>query len=724
MGIVPTGTGLMPSEDVFSADKVAPSLEGYQIPLDEYGNPDESYLFDENHEKREPSERFGLNEAQVQELYRRAKKAIDDASMHWEPIYRDMEDDFRVYAAKDMWSNEAKAARAGRPQLSFPILKKFVKRTVGDTMRNPPGVKLSPRDDDDFFKAEIGNGLIRYIEDSCGAKYSYTHGFNCSVIGGLGWLKGSFSSKDRKILIKRVEDPLFYMLDPESQELDGSDAMFVVSNCKKTKNKHVTECYEYWWKERKDENSPWEVYWCLFEGMRIVDYGHFPGEIIPIFPIFGEVIRYRDEHIVKGIVRDLKDAQDSYNYLKSQEIEVIALTPKAPIIAEEGTIPKEYLPDWNNCTKNPTKVLFYRNKNLEGETTPNKPEFLPMKADTQWAEAAAAASLNDLKEITGIYDTALGSDNKELSGKAIIAKQITADAGQYSFTENLQMTLQQVGRWIVGMIKPVMGTERVIRILGEDGKLKTVDLDRPMGDMGGDNQEPMDLDFSEMDLSISAGNAYATRRERALDMFQDLMQAMPQTAAVLADLVVKNMDFDEADEASRRLHAMLPPEVQNAEKAPKGFVPAAQLQQAIEMCESIKNANMQLVSSKDAQIKALEAELQNQYQARVAGERIKGEYALANTALKEFGQNERKALDIQEKAESDTARMQADMIKTITGEAAKAQAASARSVPGAPMPGQGAMQQPEAPKPGLDVEFKDPTISSGNMNREDMLMQL
>ena len=178
-------------------------------------------------------------------------------------------------------------------------------------------------------------------------------------------------------------------------------------------------------------------------GLTPVSYGRFPGEIIPVIPVMGEVVRWKDNVVVKGVVRDLLDAQKSYNYLKSQEVEIIALTPKAPLMAEEGTIPKEYEKDWTNFTRNPTKVLKYRSKNLQGETTTNKPQFLQMEANTTWAQQAARESVNDLKEITGIFDTALGADRTELSGKAIIAKQLTADAGQYVFSGNLQLSVNR-----------------------------------------------------------------------------------------------------------------------------------------------------------------------------------------------------------------------------------------------------------------------------------------
>jgi len=706
---------------LFDSGKLAPSLVGIERL---YRTPDESAYWDNPDSMPRESRSFKLNDGQVGELMARARKAYDVAYSHWSQNYREMAEDFRIYAGRDMWSEEAKAARKGRPILKFNVVKKFVKRCVGDTMKNHPGVEFSPRRDSEVRKAEIGMGLVRYIEDTSNAGKAYTKAFTDAVVGGIGWFRVTFSSKMRRIAVKKVKDPLYYMLDPDAEEEDGSDANFVISMTEKTVGDRHLNCYEYWWREESDEPGvEWEVYWAIIEGNEVVDYGRFPGEIIPIIPVMGDVISWDDQMVVKGMVRDLIDPQKSYNYLKSQEVEIIALTPKSPLVAEEGTIPKEYEADWTNYTKNPTKVLKYRSKNLQGEPTQNKPEFLKMEANTTWAQAAAQASVNDLKEITGIFDTALGADRTELSGKAIIAKQLTADAGQYVFSDNLQLSVKRAGQCIAGMIPVVMGEERSVMVLGEDGVRRSVNLDKPMGAKGGEVQEPMDLDFSEMDISISSGTSFATKREQSLSMFQDMMQAMPETASLIADLVVKNMDFADAAKAARRLYANLPDNVKEAEETPDGYVPQAQLMQAMKMFDEAKQANMQLMAQKDAQIAALQAELKNQFQSRIAAEQIKGQYKLADTQLKEQGENARKALEIQEKAESTTAEIQEKVFKDISDRAEEASKVGVVVVDSS-APARNIEDASKVQSPGTQITFKEPTVSDSPMSTEDVLLNL
>jgi len=647
----------------FNPNKIAQSLMG--VSVQDLKSPDDSFLFDGDHYDTSVDGRTGLNKPQMMFLKEKAQADYSRAEAYWSEHYERMRTDWDFYSGKDQWTESARNARNGRPVLTFPILGKFVKRIVAETKKNPPAVQLNARENGDMMKADIGMGLVRYIEDVNGAKYAYSHALECAAVGGIGWIKGGFDSKRRQVTIKKVRDPFSYYIDPDSEEIDGSDAEYFISHYRKTKNREKMECYEYWWREWNSDTMEYEVYWALIEGNDVLDYGRFPSQIIPIFPVFGEDMNYEGERCIKGIVRDLQDAQRSYNYLKSQEVEAIALTPKAPIIYEEGSIPKEEMRKWMNSTKNPSMPLAYRMTNKDGEAVKEKPQFMNLKADTEWLRAAAVGAVNDLKEVTGIYDTALGSDSKELSGKAIIAKQITADAGQYTFTEHLQATIQQIGRWLVQIIPIVYEEERVIRIVGEDGKMRSVDLDAPMEGVQPWDQQPIDLDFNDMDISISSGSSYATRREAGVDAFQSIMQAIPNTATAIADLAVKNMDIPYAQEASERLYALLPDAVKNTEKAPKGFVPARQLQEATQIADQQKAVFEQIQAKMQARIDALEAELKNNIQGSIAKARVDGEYKLAVEELKQSHEDGREALNVQADVEKTGAKIQSELIREI-----------------------------------------------------------
>jgi hypothetical protein len=132
-----------------------------------------------------------------------------------------------------------------------------------------------------------------------------------------------------------------------------------------------------------------------------------------------------------------------------------------------------------------------------------------------------------------------------------------------------------------------------------------------------------------------------------------------------------------------------------------------------------------------ARIVALEGELKNQIQGRIAAERIKGEYGLAETQIKEFNANQREAMKVQADVEKTASKTQTELIKEVGKraiETARATAgvfapgtASARNIPGMTerKPQAGTMDR-TAP----NLSFKNATLNDDELSQKDMLMNL
>ena len=62
------------------------------------------------------------------------------------------------------------------------------------------------------------------------------------------------------------------------------------------------------------------------------------------------------------------------------------------------------------------------------------------------------------------------------------------------------------------------------------------------------------------------GPAFMTRQQEAAAELGEMVNGNPQLMAILGDVWVKMRNFPEAEKISRRLKAMLPPQVQQAEE--------------------------------------------------------------------------------------------------------------------------------------------------------------
>jgi len=66
-----------------------------------------------------------------------------------------------------------------------------------------------------------------------------------------------------------------------------------------------------------------------------------------------------------------------------------------------------------------------------------------------------------------------------------------------------------------------------------------------------------DVTVGKYDVVVTTGPSYSTQRQEAAQMLQSLVQSAPQQMAVALDLIVRNMDFKDADELEARLRKPL-----------------------------------------------------------------------------------------------------------------------------------------------------------------------
>ena len=609
----------------------------------EYNSPEEFY---EKMGKDEIDEETGLTGSEKVKIIKRAQKCARQAHSYWDEKYEEIERDWDYYDGSDskQWSTDALTKRKNRPTLTFNQLPKFVSKVTAESKKNPPAIKLSPRENGDRFKADVGMGLVRYIEDSCGAKYAYTHALQCAAIGGIGWVKVTYD--ENRIYIKKVKDAFSWFIDPDSEEADGSDAKYMISHSRKKDGKKIIECYEYWWKE--DD----KVYWSIIEGNEVLEYGEFPSPYLPIVPVYGMDIQYRDNRTVKGIIRDLRDPQSTYNYMKSQEMESVAMAPKPFVSVPEGVLDAERIKDFHRLGIN---VLEHKSTDALNNPV-SEINFSTAQPNIAWMQQITSGAQNDMREVSGIYDTALGSDTKVMSGAAIVAKTSNAEAGQYNFTENLQNSIQQIGKIVISLIKPIMGEQGMIRILGEDGQQSIINLEVHQIDPITGEPTMIDLDFDEMDISVASAPAYATRREAGAQAIQDIMQAIPEKAGILADIAVSNLDVPGAIEAAKRLKMTLPPEMQQADA---GMIPQAMADQIMQVSEQTIQQQQTVINQLRAEVAKLNALIETDS----VNAQVEANTTLTQEAMRQAGSDRREAMKLDAKSTSDDKKIFADANK-------------------------------------------------------------
>jgi len=380
-------------------------------------------------------------------------------------------------------------------------------------------------------------------------------------------------------------------------------------------------------KSRQSDRA--KIKYCKINGYEILEERDWAGQYIPIVRIVGNEFEVDGRLYVSGLVRNAKDAQRMYNYWVSQEAEMLALAPKAPFIGYGGQF-EGYENQWKtaNTTNWPYLEVNPDVTDGAGATLPLPQRAQPPMASSGLLQAKAGAS-EDIKASTGQYNASLGMTSNERSGKAILARQREGDVGTYHFGDNLARGVRYLTRQLIDLIPKIYDTQRIARIIGEDGETSMVKIDpmqqEPVKKIMDQNGIVIDKIYNpgvgKYDVVATTGPGYATKRQEALEAMGQLLQGNPQLWSVAGDLFVKNMDWPGAQEMAKRFAKTIDPKLMSDGEDNPELQAAQQQMQAMgqemeqmhQMIQNVgKSIEMQEQRRKDyeAEIKAYQAETQ------------------------------------------------------------------------------------------------------------------
>ena len=372
-----------------------------------------------------------------------------------------------------------------------------------------------------------------------------------------------------------------------------------------------------------------KVKWCKINGYEILEEREWAGKHIPVVRVVGNEFEVEGRLYVSGLVRNAKDAQRMYNYWVSQEAEMLALAPKAPFIGYGGQF-EGYETQWKTANTQNWPYLEVNPDVTDGQGSilPLPQRAQPPMASSGLLQAKAGAS-EDIKASTGQYDASLGMASNERSGKAILARQREGDTGTYHYVDNLARAVRHVTRQLVDLIPKIYDTQRIARIIGEDGEADMAKINpmqeepvKKIVDQEGIVIEKIyNPSVGKYDVVVTTGPGYATKRQEALEAMAQLLQGNPELWKVAGDLFVKNMDWPGAQEMAKRFAKTIDPQIMNDAEDNPALAAAQQQMQAMaqemeQMHQMIQNAAKSIEAQEqrrkdyEAEIKAYQAETQ------------------------------------------------------------------------------------------------------------------
>lgn len=538
----------------------------------------------------------------------------------------------------------------GKPCLTINKLIAYVHQVVNSSRQNKPAITVRPVDDNaDPETAEIYTGLIRNIEATSRADLAYDMAVLHAVSGGYGYIRVNVDyahddSFDKDIKIDRVANQFAIFGDPHSMAADSSDwnQCMIVDRMTKAEfkakyKKDSVEGWEdsdgytgldanwhdedgiliaeYWVREEVARNicllndgsivdskvyseqteyydalglqkvderqtRSWEVKQYIITGAEVLEENEWAGKYIPIVPVYGDEIIVSGKRYFKSLIRDAKDPQRIFNYWRTKTTELVALAPNAPWVGKEGAFAADSH-KWATANIEDHAFLQYK-----GNDPPQRQAFAGIPAG---ALQEAMNASDDIKTVLNMHDPSMGAESNETSGRAIVARQRQGEIGNFHFVDNLSRAIRHVGQIVIDLIPHVYTGERIVRILGEDGKeVENVRIGEAQQteDENGELMRVYDLSVGKYDVVVNAGPSFATRREEAAMQMTEFIRSYPEAAPLIADLLAKNLDWPGADEMAKRFKAMLPPQIQQAENGDQPPPEVMQLQQQLEQTQA------------------------------------------------------------------------------------------------------------------------------------------
>ena len=624
----------------------------------------------------EAEESLKGDERVIAEIKRRFKQCQD-----WESKQRKLFLEDIKFANADadngyQWPNDIYTNRNGdnRPCLTINKVRQHNLQIVNDAKQNKPSIKFRPVGDGATYDAaQIFEGLARHTEYISNATSIYDSATRSQVEGGIGYWRvvTEYADKDtfdQEIYIRRIKDPLSVYLDPDINELDGSDAMFgfVYEDIKKevfkdkypefkdlpssnsfdndstVDDKHIRVC-EYYRrnpiekelisykkdptdldsesetvlvykgnipseivKELKSQHGTktrkvidYEVEWFKVAGDKIIENTKWLGKYIPIVRLIGEETIINGILDRKGHTRALKDPQRMYNYFSSASVEQVALQTKVPWLASVQSI-EGHEAVWRTANIDNPSMLPYNAVNDDGTPIP-PPERINPPVSSQGYLQSMETAKQELMLVSGQYEATMGQRSNEVSGKAIDGRQRQGENATYHFIDNNAIAIKFTAKILYDLYPKIYDTNRVLKIIGEDGSETDIMLDpqatQAHQEVQKRNEQKASIIFNpnvgKYDIYCDIGPAYATRRQEAWNAITQIIKTDGALVPIVGDLLFRSADFPNADKIAERLERMVPPQA-------KGIGPSPQEQQ------------LQQQAQKDqAQIKHLSTLLEN-----------------------------------------------------------------------------------------------------------------
>jgi len=336
-----------------------------------------------------------------------------------------------------------------------------------------------------------------------------------------------------------------------------------------------------------------------------------PIDRVPMVRVPAWLINTGDRIERFGMINFAKDALTFYNYVKSDRIERIVYRNRASYEAQEDALSAEQQKLYANAHKLRGGVLKYRGAKPE--------QVLPPPVD-QAAIIETQAAQESIYDIFDIRPGLAGGQGQTAPSGISLERQLDiTDTGGLIYDEMVACAKRELYRIANQLIPSVYDSPRIVKIVGEDGKIQEAILNNP------ENPESIDVTLGKYATDISTGPSFETQRVQAISMIETAMNANPDIIPIALPKSLKLMNVPGMEDLIQALEKLggiaEPTEEEAAAEAEMAEREKAIQDQMIELEMQQKEfQNQKLQAEAQAKLADAEAKLMQAETARAQAE--------------------------------------------------------------------------------------------------------
>lgn len=355
-----------------------------------------------------------------------------------------------------------------------------------------------------------------------------------------------------------------------------------------------------------------KITWRRLIGEKVISELIWPGDSIPVAIFVGQQVVIEDTTQFVSLTRPLIDEQRIRNFARSNQVELMATSPKARFMATLESIPEEMRPMWETAHKENWRVLYHQQFDERDRELRPPIELPPIGPDSGLTEEIAICDA-EAHQVTGRYEESQGQMSNADSGRAIGLKQETGLTATVHFEHNGSVAIKYLANCTLQAIPYYYDTDRRVSAVAKDGTARIVRINAEDIDEKGKAYHHKITD-AKYTCAVTVGPSYATKLLQSADILKGMLQALPQAGAARPDLVIKTMGtamgWNETQEWVESMKALIPPVVQQhldavkeedggPQISPQVAQQMAQMQQSLQM----QQAQLQAVAPEMERLK-------------------------------------------------------------------------------------------------------------------------